>query len=106
MSANRRFGWQRLADVDVPWGIEWWLIAFGLLRQRNSRKAIDQAVKNLSEVATYLGTRMREGDDREMRLIALQESVERQTRWLVRLTLVLGLIGLASIGATLWSALR
>jgi hypothetical protein len=37
---------------------------------------------------------------------SIEPSVERLTHWLVRLTIVLGVIVLAGIGATLWAALR
>ena len=44
----------------------------------------------------------REGELRDQRLLQLQRSVEPQTRWLVRLTVALGLIGVARIAATIW----
>jgi hypothetical protein len=107
MSKSRdRFGWERLSDVQVPRGIHWWVMLATWLRQRQMRQAIDQFATATAQFGTFLGTRMREGDEREKQLLGLQSSVERLTRWLVRLTIVLGVIGIAGIGATLWAALK
>ncbi len=67
-----------------------------------SRKFVGAA----SQLGTLLGTRMREGDEREKQVLDLQGSIERLTRWLVVLTIVLGGIGVVGIGATLWAALK
>lgn len=46
-----------------------------------------------------------ETHEREVRLVELQASVEKMTRWLVRLTIMLGLIGIAGIAASVWAIL-
>jgi hypothetical protein len=101
-----RIGWQRLADVQVPRGVVWVLLIGLRIRQRVTARALKGFADASSELGTVLGARMREGDARETQLLALQASIERLTRWLVRLTITLGLIGIAGIGATLWAALR
>ena len=67
--------------------------------------AIDEFGEQSSELGQLLGERWREGTEREEQLVQLQASIERMTRWLVRLTVVLGVIGVGSIAATTWSAL-
>jgi hypothetical protein len=106
MSRSReKFGWERLADVQVPRGILW-VILLGLRwRQRATHQAIEEFAGPANELTELLAERWREGTEREEELLMLQASVERMTRWLVRLTVVLGIIGTASIAATTWAAL-
>lgn len=73
-----------------------------MLRGERTLKELE---KPIAELGTLIGTRWREGDEREKQLVALQASVERLTRWLVGLTIAVGLIGVGSIAATLWAAL-
>jgi hypothetical protein len=40
-----------------------------------------------------------------VRLVELQVSIEKMTRWLVRLTVVLGVIGVVGIAITIWAIL-
>jgi hypothetical protein len=98
-------GWQRLADVQVPRGTLGVVLLASLVRMRREGREFKQVEKTSAELATLVGTRWREGDERERQLVALQASVERMTRWLVGLTIALGLIGVGSIAATLWAAL-
>jgi hypothetical protein len=39
-------------------------------------------------------------------LVELQASIERMTRWLLRLTIVLGIIGLSGIAIRVWATLN
>lgn len=103
---RKRLGWQRLADVQVPHGTLTALLLGGLLRMRRSERATKELRDIGAELGTLIGDRWREGDEREARLIELQASVERMTRWLVLVTVAVGLIGIAGIGATLWAALH
>jgi len=106
MAADRnRLGWQRLADVQVPRGTLGVVLLAGLVRMRREGRELKEIQKTSAELGTLVGTRWREGDEREKQLVALQASVERMTRWLVRLTIAIGLIGVGSISATLWAAL-
>jgi len=74
----------------------WW-------RQRKTNQAIDALPS--AEFGQFLGERWREGTEREEQLVELQASMEKMTRWLVRLTIALGIIGIGSIAATIWAAL-
>jgi hypothetical protein len=103
---REREPWVRLADVKVPNGLLLPALLAARVRQRRSDRAVDKFAGAASDLGTTLGTRVREGDERNARLLALQVSVEQLTRRLVILTIVLGLIGLGGIGATLWAALR
>lgn len=76
----------------------WW-------RQRTTNRAIDEFAGPAAELGQLLGERWREGTEREEQLVELQASVEKMTRWLVRLTIALGVIGIGSIAATVWAAL-
>jgi hypothetical protein len=105
-SLRQFLGWQRLADVQVPRGTLWAILIGSRIGQRRTQRAVSELAGTASQLGTLLGTRMREGDEREMRLLALQTSVERLTRWLVWLTIVLGIIGVAAVAATLWTALK
>jgi hypothetical protein len=98
-------GWQRLADVQVPRGALGVMLLAGLVRMRREGRELKQIEETSAELATLVGTRWRQGDERERQLVALQASVERMTRWLVGLTIALGLIALGSIAATLSAAL-
>lgn len=104
MSKGRdKFGWERLADVQVPRGTVWVIATVLWWRQRKTNQAIDELPTE--EFGQLLGERWREGTEREKQLVELQASIERMTRWLVRLTIALGIIGLSGIGATIWAAL-
>lgn len=118
---------QRLADVKVPNGILLPVVWSAVVRQRRTDRAIKEFAATTSEFGTFLGTRMRQSDARSKQLLELQASLEglalasdvrdahllelqdsiaQLTRWLVVLTIVLGIIGLGGIAATLWAALR
>jgi hypothetical protein len=97
---------ERLADVEIPNALAFPLICALLVRRRELDRASAKLGANMSELGTLIGKRMRQSDERAAELLALQQSVERLSRWLVGLTLVLGVIGLAGIGATVWSILR
>jgi hypothetical protein len=104
MSPHReRPGWRRLADVEIPPGTITAVLLSLWWKQRTTAKAIDALPA--AELGQLLGKRWREGTEREEQLLELQASVERMTRWLVRLTIALGVIGVGSIAATLWAAL-
>lgn len=81
------------------------LVLGSWIRMRRTDRALEEFAETSGELGTLVGTRWREGDEREKQLVALQASVERMTRWLVALTIVVGLIGIASIAAALWAAL-
>jgi hypothetical protein len=119
--------WQRLADVEVPSGALFIALGVARIRQIVIGRNWEQAAQSARELTDALTQRMRqsehranqelelqqsieratrEGEAREQRLLELQESVEAQTRWLVRLTVTLGLIGAAGIAATIWAAVR
>lgn len=106
MRHRDHFGWQRLADVQVPRGILWAILIGLWIRQRRTGTAIDDFGEKASELGTLLGTSWRESHEREIQLVELQGSVERMTRWLVRLTIVLGLIGIAGVTVAIWASLR
>jgi hypothetical protein len=97
MTSKNRLGWQRLSDVQVPKGILWVILLASYVRQRATDRAVERFSKSANELGTLLGTRMRESDEREGELLKLQASVERLTRWLVRLTVALAILGVASI---------
>lgn len=105
MSHGRdKYGWERLSDVQVPRGMLW-VIVIGLWwRQRKTNAAIDEFGEVSAELGQLLGERWREGTEREEQLVELQASIERMTRWLVRLTVALGIIGVGSIAATILAA--
>ena len=77
-------------------GALWW-------RQRKTNQAIEELGKISAELGQLLGERWREGTEREERLVELQASIEKMTRWLVRLTIALGVIGVGSVAATIWA---
>jgi hypothetical protein len=117
----------RLADVKVPNATPLivWLISrikFGQIKG-----PMAELGKNMEAFGTMRGNRMRQNDERAARELALQQSieqltregelrskqelalqlsVERLTRRLVLLTYVLGIIGIAGIGATILAAVR
>ena len=97
---------QRLADVEVPNGILWTLIMSRWVGLRRQDRAVAELGSIMDELGTLVGNRMRQGDERSRQLLDLQASLERLTRWLVRLTVVLGVIGLAGIGVAVWAAVR
>jgi len=100
-----RTGWQRLADVQVPHGILWVLVIGSLIGKRRTDRALADFAKTTGEFGTFMGGRMRQGDAQTKQLLDLQASIERLTRWLVRLTIALGVIGVAGIAATVVAAL-
>lgn len=89
----------------MPKGLLWCLLVGLWWRQRQLDEAIEDFGEKASELGTYLGESWRETHEREARLVELQASVEKMTRWLVRLTIVLGLIGITGIGASVWAIL-
>lgn len=98
--------WQRLADVEIPNGTLFVVMAAALVRQRRTERVLAEFAERSGELGTLLGTRMGESDERAVEILSLQASVERLTRWLVVLTVVLGVIGVGGIAATLWAALK
>ena len=67
-------------------------------------KVIDEFSKSASDLGNLLGDRWREGTEREEELLQLQQSIESLTRWLVVLTIVVGVVGLVAAAATIWAA--
>jgi hypothetical protein len=104
-SMQTKFGWQRLADAQVPTGILWWIILGLWLRRREMDKAIDEFSKSASDLGNLLGDRWREGTEREEELLQLQQSIESLTRWLVVLTIVVGIVGLVAAAGTIWAVI-
>lgn len=122
-----RRGWTRLADVKVrnatlfiAWlisRIKWGQIKgplaelgenmqqFGILLGQRMRQSDERAEQELA-LQQSIEQLTREGEARAQQEFALQQSIERLTRRLVALTYVLGIIGVAGITATIWSALR
>src|SRR3954462_2844685 len=104
-SSHVKYAWERLADVQIPKGILWFLLAALWWRKRELGAAIDDFPAKASELGEYLATSWREAHEREVRLVELQASIESLTRWLVRLTVALGAIGVAGLCATAWTIL-
>jgi hypothetical protein len=123
---DRRYK-DRLADVEVPHGLLAPIVMSATIRRREWDRAIARFDKLSSQFGTFLGTWMREsaerqrrlveleanleaiarsGEEREQTMVALQVSVEKYTRGLVVLTIVLAVIGALAIGATIWAATR
>lgn len=98
---KERKSWQRLADVEVPSRIPIPLMLFSLSAKRERDRAWTEAGQSLNELGRTLATRMVEGDERQKELVVLQESVERYTKWLLVLTVVVTLVGIGSIAATI-----
>src|ERR1019366_1705562 len=113
---------ERLADVEVPHGIQLPVLMFALVGRRMRDRQWAEAGKSLNDLGEILAKRMGESDERqkqlldlqaslerlaqdstarETRLVALQEDVQRYTKWLLRLTVIVAAIGLASIVATI-----
>jgi hypothetical protein len=113
---------ERLADVEVPHGIQLPVLMFALVGRRMRDRQWAEAGKSLNDLGEILAKRMVESDERqkqlldlqaslerlaqdstarETRLVALQEDVQRYTKWLLRLTVIVAAIGLASIVATI-----
>jgi hypothetical protein len=118
---------ERLADVEIPHGMLIPTLLAAWVGQRRRNRAWAALTRSMVEVANALTARMRQSDERSKQLLELQASIERLaregdvrdrhlldlqasieglTRWLVRLTIILGVIGLGGIGATLWAALK
>jgi hypothetical protein len=118
---------ERLADVEVPTGVLASAIVARWVGLRRDDRIYAEFGERMAELGTFLGTRMRQGDERSQQLLDLQASleryagaadvrdqdllrlsstVERLTRWLVALTVVLGVIGLVGIGVAVWAAVR
>lgn len=117
--------WQRLADLEVPSG--GLLILVGALRMRQLalKGPINDLRDSMSELGDLIGKRLVQSDKRSAELLAAQRSMETMaqeadqrdktlvelqvnivdlTRWLVRLTIALGVIGVAGIAATIVAA--
>lgn len=101
-----RLAWQRLADVQVPFGILWWLLLGLWLRGRAMDKALEEFSRSAEDLGSLVGTRWREEDEREEKLLELQQSIETLTRRLVALTIVVGVAGLAATAATILAAVN
>lgn len=107
MAVSRdKFGWERLSDIQVPRGVLWLVLSARLYRQHQLSVAIDEFGHSASELAEYLGNSWRESQRREARLVELQASMARMTKWLIALTVLLGLIGLGGIAVTIWATLQ
>ena len=87
--------------MQVPKGILWLALIAIRIRQRKTSQAIERFSQATDTLGTLLGTRMRETDERQQQLLDLQVSVEKLTRWLVALTIVVALGGIASIAVAL-----
>lgn len=103
MPYRDKYGWERLADVQVPRGFLWAILLGLWLRQRSFKAAVDEFGDSANALGEYLGTSWRETHEREVRLVELQASIEKLTRWLVRLTVALGVLGIASIAVSIWA---
>lgn len=109
---------QRLADVEVPNGIQLPVLLFLLSAKRLRSRQWAEAGKSLNELGESLAKRMiatderqqqlvdlqaslerlaQSSSDREETLVALQLSVTRYTKWLLVLSIVVALIGLGTI---------
>lgn len=95
-----RRAWQPLADVQVPNRLYKPVLMFLLVRQRRTDRAIADFGKATGELGTTIGTRWKEGDNRDRELLGLTRSVERLTKWLIYLTVAVALVGVASIAVT------
>lgn len=104
MDQRIKFGWQKLADVQVPFGIIWAVILGLWLRRRAFNTAIDEFSASANELAQLLGDRWREGTERERELLRLQQSIESLTRRLLVLTIIVGLVGVIAAAGTIWAA--
>lgn len=123
---DRRYK-DRLADVEVPHGLLAPIVMSAAIRRREWDRAITRFDKLSSQFGTFIGTWMREsaerqrrlveleanleaiarsGEEREQTMVALQVSVEKYTRGLVVLTIVLAVLGAVAIGTTIWAATR
>src|SRR5205823_1360856 len=119
--------WQRVADIELPNGILFSAMLSRWVSLRRTDRILAEFGVRVDELGTFLGTRMRQSDERSQQLLKLQTSleryataedarnhdllrlsgnVERLTRWLVRLTIVLGVIGVAGVGVAVWTALK
>jgi hypothetical protein len=106
---------QRLADVEVPNGIQLPVLLFLLSAKRQRERSWAEAGKSMTELAEVLAKRMVESDERQKQLLDLQVSLENlardgkvlqasiktYTKWLLALTVVVALIGVGSIAATI-----
>lgn len=111
----------------MPNGILLAALLFRWVGLRRSDRILAEFDMRMDELGTFLGTRMRQSDERSQQLLELQTSlehyasaadardhdllrlsrnVERLTRWLVRLTIVLGVIGVAGVGVAVCTALK
>jgi hypothetical protein len=100
---------------------------FAWVGQRRRDRAFVELDRSLRELGEALGERMRytdrrseqlldlqaslehyasAADERDQHLLGLTASVERLSRRLVLLTVLLGLIGLAGIGVAVWTAVK
>jgi hypothetical protein len=123
---DRRYK-DRLADVEIPHGMLAPIVMSAAIRRREWDRAIARFDKLSSQFGTFIGTWMREsaerqrrlvelqanleaiarsGEERERTMVALQISVEKYTRRLVVLTIVVAVLGAGAIGATIWAATR
>lgn len=71
---------QRLADVEVPNGIQLPLMMFLVAAKRERSRQWAKAGESVNEMARVLATRMVEGDERQRQLVDLQASLERLAR--------------------------
>ena len=109
---------RRLADVEVPNGIQLPVVLFLLNAKRQRSPQWAEAGKSLNELGKSLAKWMIATDERQQQLVDLQGSVERlaqsssgreetlaplqvsvtrYTKWLLSLTIVVALIGLGTI---------
>lgn len=97
-SRSHRWG-VRFADVRLP---RWWslpvLVAL-ILGRRRQRRDLAEAVESVGGVATIIGERWTERDERERELLALTARV-------VRLTWALVFLTVAVLAVTVWALLH
>jgi hypothetical protein len=106
LSKRRHLGWQRLADVQVPVGSQSAIVLGSWIRQWELARAIDGFARVSAELGTLIGKRWSDSDERERQLLELQVTIASLTRWLVILTIVLGVLGVAGIGISVWALAR
>ncbi len=70
-------------------------MCFLLVRQRRNDRAITEFASASEEFGKFIGNRMKASDERDNEVLELTRSVKRLTSWLVRLTVVLAVIGVA-----------
>lgn len=68
---------ERLADVELPRSIVMTTLLFAWVGRRERDRAWDRFGELLEQFGTFIGTRMRESDERDLQVLDLQGSMER-----------------------------